>query len=270
MQSEKVHFTKEKETLLFTLYGKALQSRSADPVLPDKWAEDAVRRIDYDFGGLKVREYESRLIAIRSSQFDLLTTNYLAQNPDATVLHLGCGMDSRVFRVDPPAGVHWFDVDYPKVIELRRRLYPERPGYRVIGSALEDPNWLAQVPADRSAMIVAEGVMMYLTEDIVRSLLNRLTAHFPGGQMAFDAWNQLALRGAQRRGIKGTGATFGWAIDDPQDIQKLAPRLELITEQRPRDLNAFSKMPWWSRTLVRLMDPIPALRRMNRVLLYRF
>jgi len=35
-------------------------------------------------------------------------------------------MDSRVFRVDPPASVQWFDVDYPDVIDLRRSLFPER------------------------------------------------------------------------------------------------------------------------------------------------
>jgi hypothetical protein len=59
-------------------------------------------------------------------------------------------------------------------------------------------------------------------------------------------------------------------IDEPQDIKKLDSRLELITELRPRDMHAYSRMPWWSRALVRLMDPITALRRMNRILLYRF
>jgi O-methyltransferase involved in polyketide biosynthesis len=43
--------------------------------------------------------------------------------------------------------------------------------------ALQDPDFLDDVPADRPAMIVAEGVMMYLSDDIVRSLLNRLTGH---------------------------------------------------------------------------------------------
>ena len=62
--------------------------------------------------------------------------------------------------------------------------------------------------------------MMYLTEDIVKQLANRITSHFPSGELVFDAWNHLALRGAQRRGIKETGATFGWAIDDPQDIKE--------------------------------------------------
>ena len=271
MQSEKVHLKAEQETMLFTLFGKALQSRSKDPILPDLWAEDAVSRIDYDFRKLKMREYESRIIAVRSRQFDLLTIRYLAENLDATVLHLGCGMDSRVFRVNPPASVRWFDVDYPEVIALRQRLYPERAGYRMIGTALQDADWLDDVPADRPAMIVAEGLMMYLTDDIVRSLLNRLTGHFPGGHIVFDAWNRLALRSAQRGpGFRGIDATFGWAIDDPDDIKKLNAQLKLITEITARDLDAFSKMPWWSRTLVCLTNPIPALRRANRILLYRF
>jgi O-methyltransferase involved in polyketide biosynthesis len=64
LSTEKVHFTKERETLLFTLHGKALESLMEDPVLPDKWAEEAVSRIDYDFGKLKTRNYESRLILL--------------------------------------------------------------------------------------------------------------------------------------------------------------------------------------------------------------
>ena len=270
MQSEKVRFTKEKETLLFTLYGKALNSRSINPVLQDKWAEDAVSRIDYDFGKLKVREYESLLIASRAKQFDIFTTQYLSAHADATVLHLGCGLDSRIFRVEPPGSVRWFDVDYPDVIELRRRLFPEHIGYTMIGSSLTDLGWLDVVPADHPTMIVAEGVVMYLTEEIVKQLVNRITNHFSSGQLVFDAWNHLALRGAQRRGIKGTGATFGWAIDDPQDIRKLEPRLQLTKEFRTAELVAYTRMSWAMRTLVRVMDAFPTLRRMNRVLLYQF
>jgi hypothetical protein len=65
------------------------------------------------------KEIGCTIVATRAATFDLLTTRYLADHPDATVLHLGCGMDSRVFRVDPPASVQWFDVDYPDVIDLR-------------------------------------------------------------------------------------------------------------------------------------------------------
>ncbi|RPJ49677.1 MAG: class I SAM-dependent methyltransferase [Chloroflexi bacterium] len=270
MQSEKVQFTKERETLLFTLYGKALNSRSPEPVLQDPWAEAAVGRIDYDFGKLNVRGYEALLIASRAKQFDLFTTEYLSAHPDATVLHLGCGLDSRVFRVDPPAGVNWFDVDYPDVIELRRRLFPERSGYTMIGSALEELGWLDGTPSDSPALVVAEGVMMYLKEEIIKNLLNAITGHFPGGQLVFDAWNQQALAAAKRRGIKGTGATFGWAIGDPEELSRFEPRLRLVKEFRTKELVAYKHMSWAMRGLVGVMDLFPALRRANRIILYAF
>lgn len=33
--------------------------------------------------------------------------------PEATVLNLGCGLDSRIFRIDPGPGVRWFELDFP-------------------------------------------------------------------------------------------------------------------------------------------------------------
>jgi O-methyltransferase involved in polyketide biosynthesis len=192
------------------------------------------------------------------------------ERPDSVVLNLGCGMDSRVFRVDAPAAVQWFDVDYPDVIELRRRLYPQRDGYSMIGSAIEAPDWLESLPADRPVVVIAEGLMMYLSEDVVGSLLNRITHHFPHGALAFDAWSTMTVRGSQRRGIKGTGATFGWGIDDPESIKELDDRLVLVEEMGARQFDAYDRMPWWSRAIVRMTDPITSLRRSNRVLIYKF
>ena len=80
MQSEKVHFTREKETLLFTLYGKAMHSRSKDPILPDRWAEDAVSRIvgltdilgqDVAIGAVERWRQEEGQATIRAPQLDL-------------------------------------------------------------------------------------------------------------------------------------------------------------------------------------------------------
>jgi O-methyltransferase involved in polyketide biosynthesis len=272
VRSEQVRFTREKETLLVTLYCKALDSRAKDPILRDTWADEAVGRIDYDFRKLRVSRYDMIGIAARAKKFDLITTQYLSDNPDAIVLHLGCGLDGRAFRVQWPAGVHWYDVDYPEVIELRRRLYPERPGYRTIGSSLAELGWLDDVPKDRPALIVAEGVTMYLTEAVAKSLFNRLTRHFPGGQVAFDAHSRRLVRWVSKSAadVKGTGASFGWGIDDPRDVKKLEPRLEPVAEFLTTDLAEFSRMPWATRLLVRVTDLIPAFRCMNRVLLYRF
>ena len=275
MATEKARFTKEKVTMLMTLYGRALQSRWARPILPDPWAEEAVRRIDYDFstlygfGGLSGRLFSGAgctIIATRASTFDLLTTRYLADHPDATVLHLGCGMDTRVFRVAPPAGVSWFDVDYPDVVEIRRRLFPDRVGYDLIGTSLADLRWLDDVPSDRPTLVVAEGVLMYLTEERVRALLVALTARFPSGEIVFDAIHPRVLK----KDVAGTGASQEWGLDDARDVTRLAPKLELVKELGVPEWVAFSRFPLPVRVMYRAMDHVPLLRRMERVLVYRF
>jgi O-methyltransferase involved in polyketide biosynthesis len=271
MHFEKVHFTKEKETMLITLYARAIHSRSDNPVLRDPWAEQAVEHVDYDFDAIKLHKIEPLSIAIRAKQFDTWAIEWIADNPESSVLHLGCGLDSRVFRVDPPSTVHWFDIDYPEVIDLRRQLYPERPDYSLIGSSLLEPDWLETIPGDLPAMILAEGVLMYLPADEAGPLLARLTNHFPGGRMAFDALSTTGTRMAGAdRAVSATGAKFGWGLDDPNDVRKFAPRMELIIEASTPQLPGYDRLPLAMRALVRAMEPFPTLMRLNRLLLYRF
>ena len=278
MTTEKIPFTKEKETMLMTLSGRAIQSQWEHPVLRDPWAEEAMRHIDYDMSqSLKGvsswgiwKKIGPTIIATRAATFDLLTTRYLADHPDAAVLHVGCGMDSRVFRVDPPTTVQWFDVDYPDVIDLRRQLFPERNGaYHLIGAPLSDVRWLDEVPRDRPGLLIAEGVLHYLSEPDVKALLNAVVAHFPRGQLIFDICNPFIVKRAGSN-VGGTGATYKWGLDDPQDIKQLEPKLELIKEFRPSEQVAFSRFPFWWRTLYHIQEVNPTLRRMERTIVYRY
>ncbi|MGA7913512.1 MAG: class I SAM-dependent methyltransferase [Candidatus Dormiibacterota bacterium] len=278
MTTEKISFTKEKETMLMTLSSRALQSQWEHPILRDPWAEDAMRHIDYDMSktlkGVSSwgmwKEIGCTIVATRAATFDLLTTRYLADHPDATVLHLGCGMDSRVFRIDPPASVQWFDVDYPDVIALRRQLFPERDGaYHLLGAPLSDLRWLEEVPRDRPGLIIAEGVLHYLSETEVKALLNAVVAHFTSGQLIFDICNPFIVKRTGSN-VGGTGATYKWGLDDPQDIKLLEPKLELIKEFRPSELVAFSRFPFWWRVLYHVQEVNRTLRRMERTIVYRF
>jgi O-methyltransferase involved in polyketide biosynthesis len=277
MSTEKVHFTKEKETMLLTLWGRAAQSQWHDPILRDPWAEDAVRHIDYDFAKMEkmggpfapfVARWGSTIIATRAATFDMLTRGYLADHSDTTVLHLGCGMDSRVFRVNPPDSVAWYDVDYPDVIDVRRSLFPERPAYQMIGSPLDDLRWLSDVPGDHPGLMIAEGVLPYLTEGNVKTVLNALTHHFPSGQMVFDAMPKLFLNSAST--VANTGASYRWALDNPQDIKRLEPKLELVKEFRMHELVGYSRFALPLRAMYRVMEISPALRRADRIVIYRF
>src|SRR5262245_2012463 len=90
----KIQLPKEKETYLATLYGKALDASAADPILNDRFAADAVARIDYDFTELKLPQGGEITLPIRARHFDTWTRAFLAANPQANVLHLGCGLDT--------------------------------------------------------------------------------------------------------------------------------------------------------------------------------
>ena len=278
MTTDKIQFTKEKETMLMTLNSRAIQSQWKDPILSDPWAEAAMRHIDYDISKQLTgvaswgtwKDIGPTIVASRAATFDQLTKQYLADHPDATVLHVGCGMDSRVFRVDPPANVQWFDVDYPDVIDLRRQLFPERGGsYHLIGAPLDDLRWLAEVPRDRPGLFIAEGVLHYLSETDVKALLNAVVAHFPGGQMIFDICNTMIVKRTGAN-VGGTGATYKWGLDDPQDIRQLEPKLELVKEFRPSEQVAFSRFPAWWRAIYRAQELVPTLRRMERTIVYRY
>jgi O-methyltransferase involved in polyketide biosynthesis len=124
MSTEKVALSGAQETMLRTLYGKALDSRLPDSVLRDHAADQALQRIDHDFGRLTMTPRDVNSAAVRSKSYDLAARDILDRWPQRTVLRLGCGLDTRVQRLDPPATVRWYDVDLPDVIDLRRRARP--------------------------------------------------------------------------------------------------------------------------------------------------
>ncbi|MGD0877020.1 MAG: class I SAM-dependent methyltransferase [Anaerolineales bacterium] len=273
MPSEKVHLTKEQETLLGTLYCRVLDSRSKNPILNDKSAEEIVRHLDYDFQKLKIQRDDILNTVIRAKQLDLWTNDYLANHSEATVLHLGCGLDSRVDRVARSKNVHWYDLDYPEVIELRRHFYPPRDGYFMIGTSVTDLTFLNKVQGSGPVLIIAEGLLMYLSEHVVEELLRRLTTHFQSGQLAFDVWSRLAARISLFNPPFGvTGVKGGWGIDDLRTIEEWVPQLQLVreiawTEAIERESD---KISLGFRIVFGMVNRVPSLRRMARFLLYRF
>ncbi|MEB4211492.1 class I SAM-dependent methyltransferase [Mycobacterium sp. 94-17] len=218
-------------TNLVTLYLRAHESRTRHPILGDRAAADAVDRIAYDFSRIRrsswpaVNQY---LVALRARKLDDWCAGFLTHHPDAVVLHLGCGLDGRAFRLAVPPTVSWFDVDQPSVIGLRSRLYEKTEAYRMIGSSVTELQWLDQVPTGRPTLVVAEGLLMYLPEREVRRLLQRLTDRFAGGEMHFDTLSALApqLSKLFTRGI------IKWGIRDVRDIANWNPRLRFL-EQTP-------------------------------------
>jgi O-methyltransferase involved in polyketide biosynthesis len=174
--TEKLHvdLSGAPQTMLATFYAKALDADLPKPILGDRYAKDIVDRIDYDWKKTAITATNSAAVTTRSAHFDRWARQFLAVHPEAVVLHLGCGLDARFFRLDPGPGVEWYDVDYPDVADLRRQLYPTRDHYHVVAASVTDPVWLQDIPADRPVLAIGEGLTMYLTQADGVGLLRRI------------------------------------------------------------------------------------------------
>ncbi|ALG15306.1 polyketide synthase [Kibdelosporangium phytohabitans] len=258
--------------MLATLYGRALDSRRPNSVLNDVEAARAVTRIDYDFRKTKMEGTSAVGVAIRAKVLDDWTRSFLDTNPTATVLHLACGLDTRVQRVSPPDTVRWLDLDLPDVVALRTRLLDLPSGdYRLVGASVTSDSWLDDVPADRPTVAVFEGLSMYLHKQDGKRLIERITNRFPSGQLLFDCYGSLGIK-LQKLvpAVRNAGATLRWGIDDPHEIETWHPGLTCLDALRSVDMPGLENLPLPGRVSLRVLARIPGLRDAGRILRYRF
>jgi O-methyltransferase involved in polyketide biosynthesis len=176
------------ETLLWTLYHRALEARRPDAILHDPKAIELVERIDYPF--------EQRLgdgahgaaqaQALRSLSFDREVRRFLSRYPAASIVALGAGLETQFHRVDN-GRAHWLAVDLPEIAALRRQLLPESERERVIGCSVLDPRWMDEVDPSRPVLVTAQGLLMYLQPQQARQVLLGCARRFSEGELLFDA-----------------------------------------------------------------------------------
>ena len=271
--TEKLHvdLSGAPQTMLATFYAKALDADLPKPILGDRFAKEIVDRIDYDWRKTAITPSNSPSVTTRSAHFDNWARQFLAVNPEAVVLHLGCGLDARCFRLDPGPGVEWYDVDYPDVANLRQQLYPTRDHYHVIAASVTDPSWFAEIPRDRPTLMIGEGLTMYLTKDDGTALLRRVVEHAPSGELQFDAFNRLGIKSQWMNAVvRRSGATLYWGIDGPEDIIDAVPGVRLLARVSPFDDATFKDVAWYYRVMAALMKPVPSLRYMAQYHRYAF
>ncbi len=257
--------------MLSTLYCKALDAGFERPILGDTFARQAVDRIDFDWSSLKIAETWAPLVTVRTAQYDIWAAQFLAAHPRATVIHLGCGLDSRVFRLDPGPDVEWYDIDYPDVIDLRTQIYPTRENYHLVATSATEPTWLDEIPADRPTLLLAEGISMYLTQSDGVALLQRVVDRFPSGELQIDLYNWVTVRTQKvQRLQRQSGSTLYWAVNSPQEVLSRVTGIRLLDAVTFFDASTFSRTSGTFRLAGRLMRAVRPLRGMLQYHRYAF
>ncbi len=115
-------------------------------------------------------------IGVRSHFIDELLLHALASEPVATVLSVGCGLDTRPWRLALPPDLRWIEVDFADMLDYKDALMAaETPRCRRerITADVNDPAqrralYAAAGPAP--ALMITEGLLMYLPAATVHAL----------------------------------------------------------------------------------------------------
>ena len=224
------------ESLLVPLYARAVDARKRRPILNDPKAVEMVQSIDWDFQRFNQRR---RVVGatLRTAMFDEWVRGFLSRHPEGTVVEIGAGLNTRFERLDNGA-VHWFDLDLPDTVELRRKFFLDSARRATLAGSIVDPSWMAAVRQSPGPYcFVAEAVFIYLPEQDVKAALAQIAGNFPRATIAFDTAGRWGIdhenRDHARRGI---GARFAWACEDPREIERWKIGLHLVESRTLRNL----------------------------------
>lgn len=217
----------ESKTLFIPLLGKAIMSKN-NLFLSDIKAEEIISKINYNFKLLKQSEWLSMYMSLRASIIDNLCNKYLSNHNNVTVIHLGCGLDSRCLRINQDCDF-WYDLDYPNVIELRKKFYNQDEKYKMIASSVLDYDWLNQINDNDNILVVAEGLTMYLSEEDIKELISKLENKFKNIYFIFDAYTTFGVKLSKiKNPVNQMNAKIKYGIDNHKDFLKLNKNLKNI------------------------------------------
>ena len=204
------------KTLYIPLYGKSCVSKKGI-ILHDAKAEEIWVAEGFPLKGKSASKWLGYYLAMRARVFDRWLRQQLEAMPEAAVLHLGCGMDSRICRVGSQ-GHRWYDVDFPDVIAQRKRYFAENEHYHMLAANVTEDDFLSSVHGT-TAIVVMEGISMYLKPQQLQELMTRLGGRFEQVSLLMDCYTEFAAKASKYKNpINDVGVTQVFGFDDPTAI----------------------------------------------------
>lgn len=172
------------DTALWTAMYRAFESERDDPLFVDPHA----RRLAGARGAAIVRTLPhghsmAWAMVVRTVLIDEMVQACVAQGA-RTVLNLGCGLDTRAYRLDLPPRLRWLDIDLPGMVAYRRSLLRDEAAacdHADVAADVGESRALAEVLALARAsaapvLVVTEGLLVYLERAQVDRLARDLHA----------------------------------------------------------------------------------------------
>jgi methyltransferase (TIGR00027 family) len=167
------------DTALMVAACRAREDGRAHPLVNDPFAAELAGPRGFTIlDELPAPEIMCFGVAVRSHFLDAEVRHAVNELKVETVLSVGAGLDTRPWRLELPAELRWIEVDFPEMLEYKHSTLSrvgavpqcrvERLSADLNDAAARAALWRAAGPAP--ALLVTEGLLMYLPEATVRAL----------------------------------------------------------------------------------------------------
>lgn len=164
---------------------RAMETERGDALFHDPYARRlAGARGEEIVNTLKRGRSTAWAMIVRTQVFDEIILRAVANNNVDLVVNLAAGLDARPWRLALPATLRWVDVDLPDILRYKRETIGDaapRCRYEAVATDLTDaPTRQALISQlgreSRHALVVTEGLLIYLTAEQVGALATDLHA----------------------------------------------------------------------------------------------
>ncbi len=228
----KVELGDIQKTLLMPVWARAVESKKDNPILVDMTALKIIEAVDFDFSQMTDNLPEISQIAwiARCKRFDLIVNKFLSDNPDGTVVNIGCGLDTSFERINS-ISIRWYDLDLPDVIELKKKFQKETDNRKYISSSFLDTKWFDNIVINDRILLIAAGVFVYFKESEIRDFVIKVADRFDNCEMFFDVTSpkglEIANQVIHKSGLNSR-SFFKWALTDKSIISSWDRRISLV------------------------------------------
>jgi len=203
------------DTALWMAMYRAMESEREDAVFRDPFASRlAGKRGEEIMSTIKVARRHAWSYIARTYNIDSFVKQEVENGADM-IVDLAAGLDTRAYRMQLPSSLQWIEIDLPELLSYKRDvLANEKPVCRLERIPLDLANAGARQAlfeelgrAAKRALIISEGLIVYLTADEVCALARDLALPPSFQRWATDLVSPALLRMLQRQ----IGSTLGQA-----------------------------------------------------------
>ena len=171
------------------------------------------------------------------------------------VVNIACGLDTRCYRMSGYA--HWYDLDLPETMAVREKLLPAGGAVSQIAMSTMDDWGGAVREQDGPALVIIEGLTMYLCQEDVQRIFQVIARRFRQAAVLVETMNPMVVKRFREKSIDASHARFTWGVKNGAALAALLPDFRLVEEHSLTEgMAAF--VP-----IYKVLDKLPAVRNIS-------